>query len=135
MKIQFPLWLVTNPGPTSEMADVCTELPDFEYAARVLAGLRSFGRSPSTRSPALYTDEAEATADARARLDARDAAARAEWVPLRDLRPGATFETQDGGRFLKTADSKGALCVCYDLEHGQRSAGNVGASLVREIKV
>ena len=49
MKIQFPLWLVTNPGPRSEMADVCTELPDFEYAARVLAGLRPFGRSPSTR--------------------------------------------------------------------------------------
>jgi hypothetical protein len=117
------------------MADVCTELLDFEYAARVFAGLRHLSKSPSTRSPALYTDEVEATADAQARLDARDGAARAQWVPLRDLRPGATFETQDGGRFLKTAESKGSLCVCYDLEHGQRSAGNVGAGLVREIKV
>lgn len=71
MKIQFPLWLVTNPGPRSEMADVCTELPDFECAARVLSGLRPFGRSPSTRIPVLYTDEALRPGCAVARVEPR----------------------------------------------------------------
>jgi hypothetical protein len=131
MKIEFPMWLVVDPTPVSELRDVVWTFEDFPQMERVLRG----GDPVEARNPVLYNNAEEAEHDGLARIMGRDAAKDADWIPLADLRPGAIFETKDGVRFLKGANSKGAFCECFDLESGRRSSGDTGASLVREIKL
>jgi hypothetical protein len=150
MKIEFPLYLVIDPGPTSEMADVCNEIRDFANLENAIIGTH-MARWPAyqTRNPALYTDKAEAEQDGRARLAQRDAEAAAAWVPLSGLRPGAVFVTKGGTKAVKTAytyDYGGEQCVLLDGafagEFGHFVASNVrdraaahNATLVREVKL
>jgi hypothetical protein len=97
MKIEFPMWLVVDPTPVSELRDVVWTFEDFAQMERVLRG----GDRVEARGPVLYTDHAEAEHDARARIAVRDAAKAPEWVPLSALRPGAIFETREGRRGTK----------------------------------
>ena len=60
-----PFWIVEDPGPDSELADILWQCS--------LAGLeRQFrGGWTAGRRPTLFTDRAEAEADARMRLAVR----------------------------------------------------------------
>lgn len=58
------------------------------------------------------------------------------WVPLRDLRPGATFESKDGRESVRTdeiAEIAGGYVWCVDLGDGVRVQKSCDV-LVREIK-
>jgi hypothetical protein len=127
-KIEFPLWVVIDPTPVSEMVDVVWEVRNFANLENVLIG----GARLQGRNPVLYTDGIAAHADAADRLRKRDG--KPEWVPLSSLRPGAVFEAQSGWRGVKTADEAPALDIvwCADIGDGKRVQAN-GADLVKEI--
>ena len=61
-------WIVADPGPSDEMGDMC-----FAVSLRELE-LQFRGGFTCERDPALFTDQEEAEAEARARLLARNAA-------------------------------------------------------------
>lgn len=125
MKIEFPLWLVTDPNQFEGLTDICPRFDNFGQMERFIE---------ATMCPdgALYTTEAEALADAQARLDARDGST---WVPLSELRPGAVFETRGDVLAAKSACyyDNGA-CKCILLASGEWAQFH-NATLVRERKV
>ena len=70
-------WVVHDPGPKSEVGDVCFETDLVRLAAQVRGGFDPEGRHTNAL---IYTDAAIARADAEARIRARhayDAALRA----------------------------------------------------------
>lgn len=74
-KIEFPLYMAIDPTPKSVLNDVCVEISDFSDLENMFLGLSQLtSRGYQARNPALYTARGGAEADARARLDARDAA-------------------------------------------------------------
>ena len=112
MKIQFPLWLVTEPDAASTLVDVRTEIRkigDLETIA-VARHIRG-GRGLEEDSAALYTDEAEATAAAQARLDARD---------------GAVVSTRT--ITLRVAGSDSAAAICQSFLADEIRKGNVSVT-------
>lgn len=130
MKLEFPLWLVLDPGPTSELADVRWQARDFTDLENAIIGTHIAGRPGyQTRSPALYTDEAEATRDAQARLDARDG--KRPWISLSGLRPGAVFETKVGDKGTKIAMLADGRVGWIDVNGVRHYA--TGSVLVREV--
>jgi hypothetical protein len=94
MKIEFPLYLVIDPTPDSELTDIVWTFRDFAQMERILTS----GTPLQARDGAFYTDIEEAERDGVARIVARDRAKEAEWVPLSTLRLGAIFETKSGKR-------------------------------------
>lgn len=60
-----------------------------------------------------------------------------KWIPLRDLREGAIFETKDGIVAMKTeyqTFAGGTQCDCYLLSSGETAHfGNKDNELVREL--
>lgn len=101
MRIDFEtLWVVLDPTPNSELCDILWRPGGFYTFESALMGARMVpGGAHSARNPVLYTDEAEARADAEQRIAARD---RDAWVTLASLPPGALFRTRDGGKFVRT---------------------------------
>jgi hypothetical protein len=65
------VWIVTDPGPLSEMADVLRELTlaDFEL---VIRGYQMTGELFADRDGTIYTERKEAEKDARRRLERRN---------------------------------------------------------------
>ena len=64
------IWIVRDPGPNSELVDVCWEVSVGQRLAHYYIGR---GRVWKAEHHALYTTREEAEADAHARLAARDA--------------------------------------------------------------
>jgi hypothetical protein len=78
MKIET-MWCVDDPGPISELADICFEA-DPKKLVHVISGTLASGSAEYMRrmeALAIYTEEAEARADAERRLAERDAVAAA----------------------------------------------------------
>jgi hypothetical protein len=74
MKIET-MWCVDDPGPLSELADICFEA-DPRKPVHVISGTLASGSVEYMRrmdALAIYTDETEARADAKRRLAERDA--------------------------------------------------------------
>lgn len=71
MRLTFPLYLVIDPTPVSELADVLVQLDSFSHLERCAIGGAHLESLFGERGAVLYTDEAEAAADAAARLAAR----------------------------------------------------------------
>lgn len=130
--IAFPLWLVIDPTPVSELADVVWEARNFASLENIIIGGGMANRTLQGRSPALYTDGIAAHADGEERLRKRDGTP--EWVPLSSLRPGAVFEAKSGWRGVRTADEAPAQGIvwCADLGDGKRVQAG-GSDLVKEI--
>lgn len=78
MKIES-MWCVEDPGPVSEMADICYEATVSDIVKSVRGSACAGDTHGLRRLEALsiYTDESEARADAEQRLAARDARAAA----------------------------------------------------------
>lgn len=131
-KIEFPLWIVIDPTPVSEMVDIVWEERDFAHMEDGFLGRGMCNRTLQGRNPVLYTDGIAAHADAADRLRKRDG--KPEWVPLSSLRAGAVFEAQTGWRGVKTADEapENGIVWCADLGDGRRVRAN-GDDLVKEI--
>lgn len=72
MKLET-VWTVTDPGPTSEMADICWEATAQKLAHAVIGDHLS--KSRSFGNLVFYTTQAEALADAKERIRSRDAKA------------------------------------------------------------
>jgi len=82
--------VVHDPGPTSEVGDICFETDLAALAAQVRGGFDPEGRHTNA---VLYTDAALARADAEARLRAR----RVYDAELRAAREGGVVKLDDGG--------------------------------------
>ena len=130
--IAFPLWIVIDPTPVSEMVDVVWEVRNFANLENVIIGGGMANRTLQGRNPALYTDGISAHADGAERLRKRDGTP--EWVPLSSLRPGAVFEAKTGWRGVRTADEAPARDIvwCADLGDGKKVQAG-GSDLVKEI--
>lgn len=95
-------WVVTDPGPRSELADCCFETSLADLHLQFKGGLTM------ASNPTLFTDRAEATAEAHGRLVARDtacaiAARVAEGLPL------------EGAARVQVRDAKGKVLFEADL--------------------
>lgn len=130
--VTFPLWIVIDPTPVSEMVDVVWEVRNFASLENVIIGGSMAKRTLQDRNPAIYTDGISAHADGATRLRKRDGAP--EWAPLSSLRPGAVFEAKTGWRGVRTADESpaGDIVWCADLGDGKRVQAG-GGDLVKEI--
>lgn len=82
--------VVHDPGPRSEVGDICFEMDLVGLAAQVRGGFDPEGRHGNA---VVYTDPAHARADAEARIRARQAYDAA----LRAAREGETVRFDDGG--------------------------------------
>ena len=65
MKVEFPLWLVTNPECGEGLSDICKHFTNF-------GEMEHFIETTMCPNGTLYTNEAEARADAQERLSKRD---------------------------------------------------------------
>lgn len=128
--VTFPLWIVIDPTPVSEMADVVWEARSFASLENVIIGGSMAKRTLQDRNPAIYTDGISAHADGATRLRKRDGAP--EWAPLSSLRPGAVFEAKTGWRGARMIAETGDMIECVDLGNGHRVQAG-GGDLVKEI--
>ena len=83
-------WVVVDPGPKSEVPDVCFETDLISLAAQVRGGFDPEGRHTNAL---VYTDAALARVDAEARIAARSVYDAA----LRAAREGGVVKFDDGG--------------------------------------
>jgi hypothetical protein len=66
------VWVVTDPGPLSEFGDICFESTPVKLCYWATGASLVLSYAERITTVALYTIEAEARADAEARLRARD---------------------------------------------------------------
>jgi len=83
-------WVVHEPGPRSELGDVCFQVSLADLAAQVRGGFDPENRHTNA---VVYTDPAAARADAEARIAAR----RVYDAALRAAREGGVVKFDDGG--------------------------------------
>lgn len=69
------VWVVYDPTALSEEADILSECT-VETLCHLIIGANAIGRPMAKMNASLYTEEAEAREDAKARLQARDVAVR-----------------------------------------------------------
>ncbi len=69
MKIDYPLFLVLNPTPASEIGDIVWKIDDSAQLVRVIAGGPDIsGRDISGRDVTIHTEAGSAAEDATARI-------------------------------------------------------------------
>jgi len=94
-------WMVTNPTPTSELADICFETSLENLALQMKGGLSM------DADPTLFTDRAEAEVEAHCRLVAMETshairAMAADGIPLAGARKVQVLG--EGGKVLFVSD-------------------------------
>lgn len=67
MKIDYPLWLVLDPTPASEIGDIVWKIDDSAQLVRVIAGCSDI----SGRDVTVHTEAGSAAEDAKERLAGR----------------------------------------------------------------
>src|SRR5262245_1000367 len=96
-----PIWVVTDPTPRSELADICYQSSLAKLRLQFLGGLTAEER------PTLHTDQAEAERDARSRL-----------VPVlvaEAIRSAAQPGSLRGARRVQLLDETGGVVLETDL--------------------